>query len=315
MSKLIKEMSAGENVTGMFLVQEPRLRQSKHGSSFVQARLSDKSGGIVARMWNASEQHMDIFREGAVVKAKAKVESYQGSLNFIIENAKSVPQEEIDISDFMPSTPFDMAALEEEFLALVDSVEDENLNALLKKIFIEDEGFWNKFRKHPAGKINHHAVIGGLLEHTTMMARYAHRLSSDHPRLRHDILVAGTLIHDMGKVYELGSTVGKGLTEAGCLLGHIYMGTSKVEKAISELDDFPRELKMHMLHMVLSHHGSKEQGSPIPPATPEAIVLHHLDHMDAKLECAKTAIDSDPNDESKFTERQRLFGNVGLYKG
>lgn len=314
MAKLIKEMSAGETVTGFFLVQEARMREAKNGSQYVQARLSDKSGGMTARMWNASEKDMDIFRDGAIVKAKAKVDSYQGSINFIVESAKAVPQDEIDISDFMPTTPFDRDELEEEFKGLISTVEDPHLNALLQKIFVEDVDFWNKFRKHPAGKFNHHAVVAGLLEHTTMITRYAHRISEDHPRLRHDIIVAGALLHDMGKVYELSSSVGQSLTDAGCLVGHIYMGTSKVEKAIGEIPGFPKVLRMHMLHMILSHHGTKEQGSPVLPATPEAIALHHLDHLDAKLECAKTAIDSDPNADSKFTERQRLFGNIGLFK-
>jgi 3'-5' exoribonuclease len=200
-----------------------------------------------------------------------------------------------------------------EIHELIAGFGNPHLRALLEALFGDDE-WLARFRVHPAGSRLHHGFVGGLLEHSTMIARSAVNLCGGNPRLDRDLLVTGALVHDIGKMDEIGPSPERNYTDPGRLIGHLVMGAMTVERIIDTLPDFPAPLRLHVLHLILSHHGTREFGSPVLPATPEAVALFHLDNIDAKVEAAARLIAEDTDANSNFTGPQHMFGNIGLFK-
>lgn len=313
MKKLfIQDLESGDNVTEVFLVRQSGLRQARNGNYYIQALLADRTGTIPVRMWDAKEEDVNLFPAGGFVKVQARVETYRNSPQMIVQRAKVVPADELDVSDFQAASAFDPKELEEELLGYVERIEDEHLAELLRKLF-GDEAFISRFRTHPAATDLHHAFVGGLLEHTTMLAREAAKVCEANERLDPDLMIAGALLHDIGKLDEMSGGLERAYTDEGKLMGHLVIGVLRVEKIIDTIDGFPERLRLLIHHIILSHHGTREFGSPILPATPEAVALHHLDNLDAKVEAAVRAIETDPGGDS-FTDRKFMFGNIGLYK-
>jgi len=311
---LVRELTPGTKVDFILNVREATLGTTKNGSQFVRATLADKSGTIKANKWDADESVLAQFPQGAYVRVRGTVESFRGQNQLKIEQVRPADESEVDPSDFQATTERDMGALRKELKRLVKSIQNPHLSELLNRIFVTDKGLLERFCRAPAAHQYHHAYLGGLLEHSICMATGAEAVAAANDRLDRDLLVAGALLHDIGKIDELSSDVGFDKTDAGQMVGHIVLGTILLHDIINSLGQFPNDLRLELMHLILSHHGSREYGSPVVPATAEAIALHHLDNLDAKVQAADAAIHQPVPEGAKWTEFVRML-ETRVYRG
>ncbi len=312
----------GETLDEVYLVTDKQLRANKNGNLYLQAELRDRTGAISARMWNATEHHFRGFEEGDFVRIKGKVQLFQGSLQVIMTQLDRQAADQVSLGDFLPRTEQDVGRLFERLRTLLLRLENPHLRALAE-CFLMDAPFVDAFCKVPAGIRNHHAYLGGLLEHVTTLLEAADRLTPLYPEINRDLLLMGIFLHDVGKVRELSYDRVFGYTDEGQLFGHLVIGVAMLEEKVRQVPDltgepFPTELLLRLKHMILSHHGTYEFGSPRLPMTPEAIALHHLDNFDAKVHSFTRDIRQDRNGSSAWTPynqatQRRLF--KGLHEG
>lgn len=314
-------LTDGENLDEVFLVADKQLRANRQGNLFLQLDLRDKTGGISARMWNATEHQFRSFEAGEFLRIKGKVQLYQGSLQVLFTAFEKVPRERVPLAEFMPQTDKDIGRLGERLRTLL-RVENPHLRALVECFFM-DEAFMDGFFRAPAGVRNHHAYLGGLLEHVVAMLEVADRIAPLYPDLNRDVLLLGVFLHDIGKVRELSYERVFGYSDEGQLLGHLAIGIEMLNAQIAKAaeltgEPFPTELTLRLKHLILSHHGTHEFGSPRLPMTPEAIALHHIDNLDAKIHNFVREIRDDQQGTSSWTPynpqtQRRLF--KGLRSG
>lgn len=303
----VSELRDGTQIDGFYAVQEASLLTTAQGKNYIRMVLSDATGSIVCNFWDASPEIYKTFSAGDVVRARGTAETYRGKLQLRISALRCAEEDEFNPSDFVASTTADMNFLDSELKRLVNSVKDKDYNALLAAFF-DDDALVSAFRKAPAAKENHHAYVGGLMEHTISIARICESFAATTAtELNADLLMAGALLHDIGKIDELGMGTVIEYTDVGKLLGHLAVGTIMVEKRAAQLPDFPNEKKWLVQHMILSHHGKREYGSPVLPCIPEALALHHVDNLDAKTVAARRIIDSDTDDERRWTDRSWML--------
>ncbi len=314
--RYIQQLTDGENIDEVYLVSDKQLRANRNGNSFLQLELRDRTGAMSARLWNAGENLFRTFEEGDFLRIKAKVQLFQGALQMILNHIDKVPPEVVDLVDFMPHTDQDVGKLFEKLRSGVLKMKNFHLRALIE-CFLMDDDFVRRYCRAPAGIRNHHAYVGGLLEHVVNMIDAAERLLPLYPSLDRDLLLAGIFFHDLGKVRELSYDRVFGYTDEGQLIGHLVIGVEMINERLPQVRDltgeaFPTELLLRLKHMVVSHHGTYEFGSPKLPMTPEAIALHHLDNLDAKVHSFARDIRADANAESAWTPfnqslQRRLF--------
>jgi 3'-5' exoribonuclease len=309
-------MSDGDTVEEVYLITDKQLRANRNGNLYLQVELRDRTGSISARLWNAGEQLFRSFDTGDFLMVRGKVQLFQGALQMILSHVVRVESEKVNLSDFLPHTEHDVSKLLERLRAILLRLANPHLRALVE-CFLMDEAFLHDFSHAPAGVRNHHAYVGGLLEHVVTLLDAADRLLPLYPELDRDVLLAGVFLHDIGKVRELSYGKAFGYTDEGQLVGHLVIGVEMLnEKArkVPELtgEPFPEELLLRLKHLIISHHGSYEFGSPKLPMTAEAIALHHLDNFDAKVHSFTRDIREDPNPTSAWTPfnqalQRRLF--------
>jgi 3'-5' exoribonuclease len=281
--------------------------------------LRDRSGSVGARLWNASEGLARTFEPGDYLHARGKVQLFQGALQVILAHIEPADSSGISPEDFLPQASQNVAKLTARLRELLKTISEPHLRALVDCFLIDDE-FLRKFTTAPAGVRNHHAYQAGLLDHVVTLLTIADRVADLYaPDLDRDLLMTGIFLHDIGKVDELSYDRAFAYTDEGQLVGHLVMGVEmlrdKVEKASELLDEpFPPELLLRLKHMILSHHGTLEFGSPKVPMTPEAIALHHLDNLDAKLHAVTREIRDDPCKETSWTPFQQALGRR-IFKG
>jgi len=323
--RFVQQLADGENLAETFLVASKQLRANRNGNLYLQLELRDRTGAISGRMWNASETQFRSFEEGDLVQIKGKVQLYQGSLQIIFTAFDRVHPSMVALADFMPRTEHDVSKLFEKLRTILLKMDNLHLRALVE-CFLMDEEFVNAFCKVPAGVRNHHAYLGGLLEHVTTMLEGAERLLPLYPELDRDLVFMGVFLHDIGKVRELSWERAFAYTDEGQLIGHITIGVEMLGEKASKVPDltgepFPLELLYRLKHMILSHHGAHEFGSPRLPMTPEAIALTCLDNFDAKVHSFTRDIHEDRNGSSAWTPynqntQRRLFkGGVNNSNG
>ena len=311
--QMIEELQPGEPVDTVFLVAESSLRTAKSGSSYLAIKLRDRSGEIQGRLWDAGQAIAGSITVDDFVKVKGKAESYRNELQINIRSITRAETEGLRLGDFLRQSEHDPEEMLGELKKILDRVEDPDYRGLIEA-FLSDEAFCKDFQSAPAATRNHHAYLGGLLEHTLSMAGLAVRVLEHYPALRADLLLTGVFLHDIGKVEELARKRTFQYTLPGHMVGHLVLGVLILEARVQTLEGFPEE-KLNMLrHLILSHHGRKEFGSPILPAFAEAVALHHIDNIDAKLKEVADIIETDKNADSQFTDYARLF-ETWLYKG
>lgn len=314
--RYVQLLADGEAVDDIYLVSEKQLRANRNGNFYIQIELRDRTGGITGRMWNAGEQVFRTFDEGDFLQVKGKVQLFQGSLQMILNQIDRVAMDHVALTDFLPHTEHDVSKLLERLRAILRSLANPHLRALAE-CFLMDEGFVRAFSQVPAGVRNHHAYVGGLLEHVVTLLEGADRLLPLYPELDRDLLLSGIFLHDVGKVRELSYGKIFSYTDEGQLLGHLVIGVEMLNEKAGQVpqltgEPFPAELLLRLKHMILSHHGSYEFGSARLPMTPEAIALHHLDNFDAKVHSFTRDIRDDRSSTSSWTPysqslQRRLF--------
>ena len=267
-----------------YLVLSKQQRTTRTAKPYLSLILGDNSGQIEARVWDPTDSRIAAdFSKGDVVKVRAAVSKFEGVLQLKIERLRKLAATEFDRTDLLPATTYDVAELWLKLEAAVASFTDPDLQRLIAAI-LADPAIREAFREAPAAKQLHHAWLGGLLEHVVSLIGLADRVLPHYPMLMRDLVVTGVILHDIGKIRELAWETGFEYTLEGTLLGHIQIGAAMVEKTIDALPDFPPRLKTLVLHMILSHHGKLEFGSPKLPMIPEALMLNFLDDIDAKMQ-------------------------------
>ncbi len=310
----IRDFQEGQSFSGFYALKDANLLTSSQGKNYIRLTLADATGSIPGNMWDGDETLFATLTPGGAVKVRGTVESYRGNRQVKILAMRPALEDEYDPADFVPRTPASIEQLQEELERIIETVEDNDYNALLHAFF-DDAQFMREFTKAPAAQNNHHAYIGGLLEHTITLCRLVDAINnSTRVRLDRDLLITGTLMHDVGKIRELAVTTSIQYTEIGGLLGHITIGANMIQQRAQTISDFPERKCWLVIHMVLSHHGKREFGSPVLPCIPEAVVLHHADNLDAKTVAARHQIDEDPNPNSMWTDWSRML-ETRLYKG
>jgi len=324
MRRFVQQMADGDSIEETYLVMDKQLRANRNGNLYLQVELRDRTGSISARLWNAGEHLFRSFEMGDFLRVKGKVQLFQGALQMIVAQIDRVPSEKIDLADFLPHTDQDISKLLERLRALLQRLSNHHLRALVE-CFLIDETFMKGFCQAPAGIRNHHAYLGGLLEHVVTLMDAADRILSLYPELDRDLLLTGIFLHDIGKVQELSFARTFGYTDEGQLVGHIVIGVEMLNEKVKKVPEltgepFPVELLLRLKHMIVSHHGTHEFGSPRLPMTPEAIALHHLDNFDAKVHSFTRDIREDRNSGSSWTpynpsQQRRLFKGIAEGSG
>jgi 3'-5' exoribonuclease len=314
--RFVQQLSDGDQVEEVYLVSDKQLRANRNGNLYLQLDLRDRSGSINARLWNAGEHIFRSFDTGDFVLARGKVQLFQGALQIILSHVERMEGEKVDLGDFLPHTEQDVSKLLDRLRSCLLRLGNPHLRALAECFFM-DEDFVRRFCRAPAGVRNHHAYIGGLLEHVVTLLDVAERILPVYPDLDRDLLLAGIFLHDVGKVRELSYDKVFSYTDEGQLVGHLIIGVEMLNEMAARVPDltgepFPTELLLRLKHMILSHHGTYEFGSPKLPMTPEAIALHYLDNLDAKVNAFTRDIREDQNQASAWTPfnqslQRRLF--------
>ncbi len=295
----------GDNVEETYLLVDKQLRANRNANTYLLATLRDSTGQISGLMWNVVEESIDDIQAGSFVRVRGKVQLYQGGLQMILTHIRLDSSNEVDPADFFPATDKNVDQLLKKLRDVLLSIEDVAIRTLME-CFLADADLMDKLSRAPAGIKAHHAYHGGLLEHVTNILQTAHRIGDLYPTLNLDILLAGIFLHDLGKIRELEYESHFSYTDEGQLLGHMIIAieilTQKIEEASKVLGEpFPEEATIHLKHLIASHHGIYEHGSPKLPMTPEAIALHHLDNLDAKVNEFSRMISDDPDGQSNWT--------------
>jgi len=310
----LRELKPGQNLAGFYLVKSKRIKQTRDRKFFLDLDLSDASGEINAKLWDDFERSSQEFERGDVIKVEAAVDQYQDRLQLKIKRLrKSRPEDVVDLAELLPATKQDAGKMFEEVKAILAEVKNPHLQKLVE-LFFEDPELMDKFKLGPAARNIHHAYLGGLLEHVWRMLKSGRQLAKEvYPELDFDLVLVGTFVHDLGKIAELEFKTSPAYTKAGYLEGHVVLGLKLLDEKIAQAPGFPAELKLHLDHIVLSHHGYREWGAPVLPSTPEAMLIHHLDNLDAKLTMVEEAIAADLNEAEDFTGYHQILERH-LYK-
>ena len=310
--RLIAELPPQAAVDQLFLATHKQLRPNRNGQLYLQVDLADRSGSITGRLWNASDADFDAFEDGDYVRVEGHTQLYSGALQLIITAIERADARGVDESEFLVLSPADVTGLHEEMQALLATLQPGPLRALAGE-FLADGPLMESFSRCPAGVKHHHAYAGGLLDHVVNLLRLADRVAPLYPAVDRDLLLVGVLVHDIGKTVELESARGFSYTDAGQLLGHVLLGLEIVDEKIRAIEDrsgqpFDAEAAVRVKHMVASHHGQYEFGAPKLPMTLEALLLHHLDHLDAKMAGTIHLLEAEASIEGGWTQYQQSQG-------
>lgn len=282
--RYIKDFKDGDRVGDIYLIKHKQSAVTKNGKPYDNVILQDKTGTIEAKVWEPNSPGIGDFEALDYVEIIGDVSIFNGALQVSVKRARVCQEGEYDPREFLPVSSKDIDQMYKELIALINSVENQYLNQLLKMFFVENEKFVKAFKNSSAAKSVHHGFIGGLLEHTLSVAKLCDYYCSVYPILKRDLLITAAICHDIGKVKELSSFPENDYTEEGQFLGHIVMGSEMIGEAARRIDGFPKLLETELKHCILSHHGELEYGSPKKPAIVEAIALNFADNTDAKME-------------------------------
>ena len=300
----IKDFRERDQITGLYVVRQKNTGVTRKGDPFVSITLADRSGEIEASIWERAEELGSLFKEGDVVKIAGTVSSYRDQIQLTV-SALEPWQGKVDVSMFMESTPKDVAQMLASLINILQEIGDPELKKLVQR-FINDSKFVERFKKAPAAKHFHHNYLGGLLEHTLSVCQLAQMVSSHYAELDRDLLITGAFLHDIGKIRELSYDLHIDYTDEGRLVGHLVLGCAMLEEKVSQIRGFPANMELRLKHLILSHHGEFQFGSPKRPKFKEAFALHLIDDLDAKMNGLGRFMEKDTK-EGPWTEYNRLF--------
>lgn len=304
----LANISAGDVIDSYFLVTGRQLEPFKNKPGhYLQLILADKTGEIRAFAWDRAHEFYQIADEDRVVRAYGTVKDYRGNLQLYLESLALCEEDEFDLAELVPCVDKDIGELKKGLFSAIDKVSNPFLRQLLNHFF-KDPHCLMLFEKAPGGKRIHHGYLGGLLEHTVEVVQICEFISTLFPGADKDLLLCGALLHDIGKIREYCYARRIDITDEGKLLGHITIGDELVKAAIDKIPNFPAELAVNLRHMLISHHGELEWGSPKRPKTIEAVILHHADNLDAKVNQFAQIIYRHPDDGGSWSNYENTLG-------
>ena len=281
--RYLKDLREGDMLSETYFCKAKQALQTKTGKNYYSLVLQDKSGTIDGKVWDLGPG-IDHFEAMDYIRVDAQIVSFQNALQMNIRRVHKCHEGEYDPKEYMPSTDKDIKVLYQELTGYIKSMKNEYLRTLAERYFLEDKAAVKVFVNHSAAKAVHHGFIGGLLEHTVSVTRLCDYIAKNYPIINRDLLLTAAMFHDVGKVQELSKFPENDYTDAGQLLGHIYLGAEMLSKMMDEIPQFPEKLRNELLHCILAHHGELEYGSPKKPSLVEALALSMADNLDAKLE-------------------------------
>lgn len=299
-SPSVADLEPRQQITALFLVQSKEIRQKKTGEPYLSLTLIDRTGDIDAKMWDNVAEVMDTFDRDDFIRVKGETLIYQNKLQLTVHRITRVDDREVDLADFLPVSKRDQEEMFAELQGIIAAIGNPHLKALLEAIFSDAE-IAAAFKRAPAAKSIHHAWLGGLIEHVLSLASLARITAGHYQGIDEDLLMTGVLLHDIGKIRELSYGRSFGYTTEGSLLGHIHIATRIIADKVHAVPGFPPKLRDLVEHLVLSHHGQLEFGSPKVPLFPEALLLHHLDNMDSKMELVRATLERDKANPNPWT--------------
>jgi len=290
--KFIADMRENDHILGHYFCKSKQSLKTRTGKTYYSLKLQDKTGSVDAKVWELTKEVQD-FNEGEMIKIDATVLSYQNEVQVKVSKVRRSQEGEYEISDFIPCTKKNIDKMYGQLVDIIKSIENTYLKSLLENILIKNEARAAALKSHSAAKQMHHGYMGGLLEHTLSVAQICDYMSGRYKYVNRDLLLTGALLHDIGKIYELSAMPYNEYTDDGQMLGHIIMGVEMVALEVVKIDGFPHQLASLVKHLIISHHGEYEYGSPKLPSTTEATLIHYADNMDAKLKTLEELFDSD----------------------
>ena len=285
----ITDLAGEQTITTFFLVHEKEIRNTREGRSYLRLSLGDRSGTIEARMWDLFEVPAKDISRDDFVKVQARVEIYRDRPQLSLTQIRIAKPDEIDLADFLPHTKEDIGELWSQLLDYANSISDPWLQKLALSM-LSDPAITERYKRAPAAKVMHHAYLGGLLEHVVGLCGLAKQIAAHYSEVNLDLLLTAAILHDVGKLDELCYDRAIGYTPEGQLLGHIVMEIDTVSRAIDAIPGFPSALKTVVQHLLISHHGKYEFGSPKLPMIREAMAFHYMDDLDSKLAAVRAAL-------------------------
>ncbi len=298
----VKDLAPDTPVRSTFLVQSKERKTASTGSAYLDLTLQDTSGVISAKLWDFSERTSPAFESDDIIQVEGYVENYRGTAQLRIKKITPFPLEEVNLLDYLPRTKRDPEEMYAGLLSRVWKMQKGPLQTLVLSI-LEDPILAPKYKLAPAAMSYHHAFLGGLLEHVCSLVELADKVADHYPWLRRDLIFAGLVLHDIGKLEELNFSRGFRYSTRGQLIGHITMGLEMVQVKIRQIPDIPAALKDELEHVILSHHGKLEFGSPKEPMFAEAMVVSFLDEMDSKMEAVRAQYAADKDRPGDWTAR------------
>ena len=303
--KHILEYSVGEDAHLFLLLTKVEKKTTRAGKEFLSLEFRDISGTISAKIWDGFEVFSHSASDGKIAKVDCKFDEYNGTPQLIINRIRLANESDsVSHADFLPRSQRDLDEMKREWNSTIDDLDNGNLRTLIQNIF--DTETKEKYFNVPAGKAWHHAYINGLLEHTLEIIKICKTACDIHPELNRNLIIAGAILHDFGKVEELTYETNFDYTDKGKLIGHIVIAAMRIEEKAKEIPGFPETLKNQLIHLVLSHQGKLEHASPVVPKMPEAVVLYHADEMSAKSNAYLNVAKNDRQGNSNWTNFIRL---------
>jgi 3'-5' exoribonuclease len=305
----ISECPQQENklITSSFVVASKQVKAKKNGEPYLALILADRSGQLEAKMWDNVDEFIAVFEQDDFLKIKGLINKYKNRFQLTIHKLRKMEEADIDFTDYLPKTTKDIGELWRTLAGFVASFENPHLKSLLE-LFMADTEIAERYRNAPAAKTLHHAYIGGLLDHVVSLMRSCDLMSRNYAQVNRDLLLTGAFLHDIGKIQELSYNRAFSYTTRGQLLGHMIIELEMLQAKLAKLPGFPAELKTLLEHMIISHHGQYDFGSPKLPMFPEALMLHYLDDLDSKMEAIRAQFEREANSESAWTSYNASLG-------
>ncbi len=305
----ISDCSQQENkiITSSFVVASKQVKAKKNGEPYLALILADRTGQIEAKMWDNVDEFIAIFDQDDFLKVKGLINKYKSRFQLTIHKLRRMEEVDIDFTDYLPKTTKDIGELWRTLTEFVATLENPHLKSLLE-LFMADAEIAERYRSAPAAKTLHHAYIGGLLDHVVSLFRSCDLMCRNYPQVNRDLLLTGAFLHDIGKIQELAYNRAFSYTTRGQLLGHMIIELGMLQAKLEKLTGFPEELKTLLEHMIISHHGQYDFGSPKLPMFPEALLLHYLDDLDSKMEAMRAHFEREAELDGPWTSYNASLG-------
>ena len=310
----LKERKVGDTFTGFCVIRKKELKHKQNGEPYLILEVGDRSGRLRAKVWKNANSLYEDLKVGTLIKIQGKIQTFMDTREIHIQRLRLArKEEEVELEQLVPKSKKDVEALKEMFRAHLGTIENDYLKQLLGKLFPDDSSI-DEYLKTPSGKLWHHNYLYGLLEHIVCMLDLSGLMKVHYPRLQIDLLKTAVILHNLGKKIEYGYEGFIDYSTEGRLIGQVVLGFQLIQEAIRDIPDFPQELRLQLLHCILSHRGGNEYGFPVVPMTLEAIVLHQIDELDIKANAFLRIIESDRLPDSKWTRFNNLL-NRFIYIG